>query len=68
MATPRSGGGNLVTQGHDAGHLSFPILWTKVRGLIFSIRILLHMHVFMCASMCEFRGQNFVGGGGGGRM
>ena len=22
MATPRSGGGNLGTRGHDAGHLS----------------------------------------------
>ena len=25
VATPRSGGGNLGTRGHDAGHLSFPI-------------------------------------------
>ena len=25
MATPRSGGGNLGMQGHDAGYLSFPI-------------------------------------------
>ena len=25
VATPRSGGGNVGTQGHDAGHLSFPI-------------------------------------------
>ena len=25
MATPRSGGGNLGTRGHDASHLSFPI-------------------------------------------
>ena len=24
VATPRSGGGNLGTRGHDAGHLSFP--------------------------------------------
>ena len=23
MATPRSGGGNMGAQGHDAGHLSF---------------------------------------------
>ena len=23
VATPRSGGGNLRTRGHDAGHLSF---------------------------------------------
>ena len=29
---------------------------------IFDIRILLHMHVFVCASMCEFRGRNFVKG------
>ena len=35
----------------------------KVRGVIFGTRILLHMHVFMCASMCEFRGQNSVKGG-----
>ena len=25
LATPRSGGGNMGTRGHDAGHLSFPI-------------------------------------------
>ena len=25
VATPRNGGGNLGTQGHDASHLSFPI-------------------------------------------
>ena len=25
VATPRSGGGNLGTRGHDASHLSFPI-------------------------------------------
>ena len=25
VATPKSGGGNLGMQGHDAGHLSFPI-------------------------------------------
>ena len=35
----------------------------KVRGLIFGIRILLHMHVFVCASMCEFREQNSAKGG-----
>ena len=36
----------------------------KVRGIIFGIRILLHMSVFVCASMCvEFRGRNFVKGG-----
>ena len=38
-------------------------LRTKVCGLIFGFRILLHMHVFVCASMCEFRGQNSVKGG-----
>ena len=43
----------MGTRGHDAGHISLPILRTKVRGLIFGIRILLHMHVFVCASMCE---------------
>ena len=37
-------------------------LRTKVRDLIFGIRILLHMHVFVCASMCEFRGRNSVKG------
>ena len=37
-------------------------LRTKVRGLIFGIRILLHMHVFVCASMCGFQGKNFVKG------
>ena len=25
VVTPRSGGGNLGMQGHNAGHLSFPI-------------------------------------------
>ena len=25
VATPRNGGGNMGTRGHDAGHLSFPI-------------------------------------------
>ena len=25
-----------------------------MRGLIFDFRILLHMHVFVCASKCEF--------------
>ena len=29
-------------------------LRTKVCGLIFGIRTLLHMHVFVCASICEF--------------
>ena len=38
-------------------------LRTKVCGLIFCIRILLNMHVFVCASMCEFRGRNSVKGG-----
>ena len=37
-----------------------------MRGLIFGIRILLHIHVFMCASIFKFRGQNSVKGGGGG--
>ena len=34
----------------------------KVCSLIFCTRILLHMHVFMCASICEFRGRNYVKG------
>ena len=38
-------------------------LRTKVHGLIFGIRILLHMHVFVCASMCEFCGRNSFKGG-----
>ena len=25
VATPRSGGSNMGTRGHDTGHLSFPI-------------------------------------------
>ena len=29
-------------------------LRTKMRGLIFGIIILLHMHVFVCASMVNF--------------
>ena len=32
----------------------------KVRGLIFGIRILLHIHVFVCDCMCEFWGRNSV--------
>ena len=32
-------------------------------GLIFGIRTLLHMHVFVCASMCEFWGRNSIKGG-----
>ena len=43
-------------------HILF-YLRTKVRGLIIGIIILLHMHVFVCAIMCEFRGRNFVKGG-----
>ena len=35
----------------------------KVCGLIFGIRILLHIHVVVCASMFEFRGRNSVKGG-----
>ena len=35
----------------------------NVHGLIFVIRILLHMHVFVCASMCKFRERNSVKGG-----
>ena len=35
-------------------------LRTNVRGLIFDIRILLHIHVFVCASICEFWGRNYV--------
>ena len=38
-------------------------LRTKVCGLIFGIRILLHMHEFVCASMCKFRGRNYIKGG-----
>ena len=35
----------------------------KVLGLIFGIRLLMHMHVFVCVSMCEFLGRNSVKGG-----
>ena len=35
---------------------TYPFLFEdERRGLIFCIRILLYMHVFVCASMCEFR-------------
>ena len=34
-----------------------------MRGLIFDIRILLHIHLFVCASICEFWGRNSVKGG-----
>ena len=34
----------------------------NVRGLIFGIRIVLHIHVFVCASICEFRGRKSVKG------
>ena len=33
------------------------------RSNIYSIRILLHMHVFVCANMCEFRRRNSIEGG-----
>ena len=49
-------------RGHDDGPPILSYLRMKVRGLIFGIRILLHMHVFVCASMCEFRGRNSVKG------
>ena len=63
VATPRSGGGNKKNErtGCELPILSY--LRMKVCGLIFGIRILLHMHVFVCASMCEFRGRNSVKGG-----
>ena len=35
----------------------------KVHGIIFGTRILLHMHMFVCASMCEFWEQNSVNEG-----
>ena len=35
----------------------------KVHGLIFGTKILLHMHVFVCASICEFRGEDSIKGG-----
>ena len=38
-------------------------LRTKVCGLIFGIRIIQHMPMFMCASLCEFRGRNSIKGG-----
>ena len=52
--------GNVRTR---CGPHIFSYLRTKVRGLIFEIRLLLHMHVFVCASMCEFWGRNSVKGG-----
>ena len=50
----------MGTRGHDAPILSY---LRMVCGLIFGNIILLHMHVFMCASMCEFQGRNSVEGG-----
>ena len=52
--------GNVRTR---CGPTIFSYLRTKVRGLIFDIRILLHMHVFLCARMCEFRERKSVKGG-----
>ena len=49
----------MGTRGHDI--ISY--LRTKVCGLIFGIRILLHMHGIVCESMCEFRERNSVKGG-----
>ena len=43
VATPRSGGGNLGTQGHDASYLSF------VRGLIFDTKIIT---AYACVCVC----------------
>ena len=48
----------------DTMHTTYPFLfenegaWSNI-----GIRILLHMHVFVYASMFEFRGQNSVKGG-----
>ena len=50
-------------RGHDAGSPILSYLRTKVLGLIFGIRTLLHMHVFLCASMYEFWGRNSIKGG-----
>ena len=41
----------------DEGALS------NIRNLILELELLLHMHVIVCASMCEFRGRNSVKGG-----
>ena len=47
----------------DTMRATYPFLFEdKGACLIFGIRILLHMHVFVCASMCEFRGRNYVKG------
>ena len=35
----------------------------NIGSLKFATKILLHMHMFVCASMCEFRGRNSVKGG-----
>ena len=46
----------------DTLRATYPFLF-EVRHLIFGIRILLQMHVFVCVSMCEFRGRNSFKGG-----
>ena len=63
VVTPRSGGSNVGATRTRCGPHILSYLRTKVRGLIIDIRILLHMHVFVCASMCEFQGRNYVKGG-----
>ena len=36
--------------------------WSNIRSLILELEKLLHMHVFVCANVCEFRGRNSVKG------
>ena len=44
---------------------TYPFLFEDGGALskIAALESLLHMHVFVCASECEFRGQNSVKGG-----
>ena len=48
--------GNARTQ---CGPPILSCLRMKVRGIIFGTRILLHMHAFVCASICVNFGTKF---------
>ena len=50
-------------EGEDTMQATYPFLFED-EGVWSNIgtNILLHMHMFVCASMCEFQGRNFVKG------
>ena len=39
-------------------YLRMKVHLSNIVSLILELELLLHMHVFVCASVCEFRGRN----------